>query len=420
MNAALVRRYCYIGMFVQAMVVNLTPLFFIPLRLQFGLSFEQLGRLVLINFFVQMLVDLLCTALIDRAPWLTKPLMVLAQLVSAAGLWLFAATPALFAGAPYHGLVAGTVLFSFGCGLQEVLTSPIINALPSNRKAADMALLHAFYPIGKVVVIAVTALAIVTLGHGAWRWIAVAWSVVPLLNMLGFASITLPELSHPSTRSRTRDMARTGFFWLAMFGILFAGATEVTLAQWTSAFAQAALGMPQFVADCVGFGLFALFMVIGRLWFGLREETMSIRLSLLIGAGTSLLCYIAVALLPSPAMALVCCIAAGLSVSMLWPGIVSLSAATFPRAGVSLFALLAAFGDIGAGLGPWVVGAVADRVTLVESAAPGFWHNILPQGLAPEQLGLRAGLLVAGISPLIMLLLVGLMRGKSRSQGFSG
>jgi len=414
MNRDLIRRYCYVGMFVQAMVVNLTPLFFIPLRLQFGLSFEQLGRLVLINFFVQMLVDLFCTAVVDRANWLIKPLTVMAQFVSAAGLWIFAATPTLFAAAPYHGLLAGTVIFAFGCGLQEVLITPIVNALPSTRKAADMALLHAFYPIGKVVVIAVTALAMVLLGHGAWRWIAVAWSVVPLLNMFGFASISLPELSHPTQRSRTRDMARTSFFWLALFGILFAGATEVTLAQWTSAFAQAALGMSQFVADCVGFGLFSLMMVFGRLWFGLRGETMSPRLSLLIGAGTSLLCYAAVALLPSPKLAMICCIGAGLSVSMLWPSLVSFSAATFPRAGVSLFALLAAFGDIGAGFGPWLVGAVADRVSLAEAAAPGLWSVILPQGLAPEQLGLRAGLLVAGVCPLILMLLVSLLRKKNR------
>lgn len=412
MNPALVRRYCYVAIFVQAIVINLTPLFFIPLRLQFGLSFEQLGRLVLINFCIQMLVDLICTALLDRAGWLVKPLMVLAQLLAAAGLWVFATTPSLFAAAPYHGLITGTVILSFGCGLQEVLTSPIINALPSLRKSADMALLHAFYPIGKVVVIVVTAVAVVLLGHGSWRWIAMAWSVVPLLNMFGFASITLPELSHPTTRSRSRDMARTSFFWLAMFAILFAGASEVTLAQWTSAFAQAALGIPQFIADCFGFGLFALMMIIGRLWFGLRRETMSPRLSLLIGAGTSILCYLAVALLPSPIMALTCCIAAGLSVSMLWPGIVSFSAATFPRAGVSMFALLAAFGDVGAGLGPWLVGAVADRVVLAESVMPGFWRSILPQGLAPEQLGLRAGLLVAGICPLILLVLITLMREK--------
>ncbi|NLB55633.1 MAG: MFS transporter [Lentisphaerae bacterium] len=416
MNPKLVRRYCYVAIFVQAMVINLTPLFFIPLRNEFGLSFEQLGRLVLINFCMQMLVDLLCTAVLDRAGWLVKPLMVLAQLFAVTGLWVFAGTPFLFSAAPYHGLVTGTVILSLGCGLQEVLTSPIINALPSTRKEADMALLHAFYPIGKVVAIAVTAVAIVVLGHGSWRWIAMAWSAVPFLNMFGFASITLPELSHPETRLRSRDMANTGFFWLAMFGILFAGASEVTLAQWTSAFAQAALGIPQFVADCVGFGLFAFMMVIGRLWFGLRSETMSPRLSLLIGAGTAILCYAAVALLPSPTMALICCILAGLSVSMLWPSIVSYSAATFPLAGVSMFALLAAFGDVGAGFGPWLVGAVADQVSFAESVAPGLWQSLLPQDLTPDQLGLRAGLLVAGICPLILLMLVFLMRDKRVSQ----
>lgn len=406
MSAALVRRCCYVGMFVQAMVVNLTPLFFIPLRTQFGLSFEQLGRLVLVNFATQMGVDLACTAVLDRAPRLVKPLTVAAQLFAATGLWLFAGAPTLFPQAPYRGLLLGTVVFSFGCGLLEVLISPIVNALPSTRKAADMALLHAFYPIGKVIAIVVTAGALALLGHGAWRWIAVAWSIVPVLNTFGFAAVRLPSFVHPAERVRTRDMARTRFFWMALVGILLAGAAEVTLAQWTSAFAQAALGVSQWVGDCFGFGLFGVMMIVGRLWFGLHEGERPLRPLLLAGAAASVLCYLGVALIPSPTLALAACVAAGLTVSMLWPGIVSLAAAAYPKAGVSLFALLAAFGDTGAGVGPWLVGAVADAVAAAERTGATVWQRFLPGGLSPEQLGLRAGLLVAGLCPLLLTLLL--------------
>jgi hypothetical protein len=98
-------RSCQLGMFVQAMVINLTPLLFIPLREEFGLTFEQIGRLVLINFITQMLVDLACAAA-PRLP--VKPLVVGANLAAVLGLLLFAWVPFHLA-VPYHGLVLGTV-----------------------------------------------------------------------------------------------------------------------------------------------------------------------------------------------------------------------------------------------------------------------------------------------------------------------
>jgi len=362
-------------MFIQAMVVNLTPLFFIPLREQFGLSFEQLGRLVLLNFATQMLVDLLCTGLIDRFGRAVKPLTVAAQFLAAAGLWLFAGAPALFPADPYRGLVLGTIIFSLGCGLLEVLLSPIINALPSLRKEADMA----------------------------------------LLNLAGFVAVKLPPFVHEAERERTRAMARTGVFWLGMFGILLAGATEVTLAQWTSAFAQTALGLSQVVADCFGFGLFGAMMVVGRLWFGFHGHNRNLPRMLTAGATLSAACYGTVALSPSPGVALVACIAAGLFVSLLWPGIVSVCAATFPRAGVSLFALLAAFGDAGAGLVPWLVGATADRVANLDRAGYSAFRHF-PVGLTPEQLGLRAGLLLAMLCPAVLAVLLRVLHCRIRAK----
>lgn len=389
-------------MFIQAMVINLTPLFFIPLRAQYDLAFEQLGRLVLINFFTQMVVDLVCTVVVDRFG-LVKPLTVAAQALSAAGLWLFAAAPLLFPEAPYHGLVLGTVVFSVGCGLLEVLISPIIHAVPSERKEADMALLHAFYPIGKVAVITVTAVALFALGHTAWAWIALAWSVVPLLNTFAFLAVPLPPLVHESQRERTRVMARSRLFWLGLFGILCAGAAEVTLAQWSSAYAQVVLGFSQVVADGLGFGLFGVMMIAGRLWYGLRGHNVRLRPLLISGGALTALCYVAMALSPWPAVSLAACALAGLFVSLLWPGLVSLSAAAFPRAGISLFALLAAFGDTGAGLGPWLVGLTADSVAA---------H-------APEATGLRVGLLVALLFPLLLLPLLGAIGNKMSIPGKS-
>lgn len=389
-------RCCYLGMFIQALVINLTPILFIPLREEFSLSWEQIGRLVLVNFLTQMVVDLICCWLADRVP--TKPLVVAANLLAGVGLWLFALAPAFFA-TPYHGLLLGTVVFSIGCGLLEVLLSPIINAVPSERKSSDMAMLHAFYPIGKVAVILATGVLLYFFGVASWRTVILMWSIFPIVNTLGFLLVKIPAFVPDGSRTTLRSLFRNPIYLLLLASMMLAGATEVTIAQWTSAYVQDGLGYSKVVADLVGFTLFGVGMIIGRVWFGLRGEQAGLRRIMIGGAVLSTLTFLIMALSPSAMAALAACITSGLFVSMLWPGTLSLSAHRFPLAGASMFALLAAAGDTGAALMPWTVGWIADQA--VGSMAWSAW--IFGPDIAPDQLGLRTGLLIAALCPLLMI-----------------
>ncbi|MEI6034946.1 MAG: MFS transporter [Verrucomicrobiae bacterium] len=388
---------CYLGMFIQALVINITPLLFIPLREQFELSFEQIGRLVLVNFATQMVVDLACTALADRVP--PRPLIIAANALSAIGLWVFAFSPFVL-DSPYSGLMAGTVVFSIGCGLLEVLLSPLINALPSDNKSASMAMLHAFYPIGKVAVIVTTGAALYGFGLGSWPWIMALWSVFPVLNTVAFWMVRLPPLADSENRQTLRSIVRGRPVYLLLATMVLAGATEVTIAQWTSAYVETALGYSKVVADLVGFGLFGVGMVVGRLWFGWKGGHANLSLVMWISAVFSGLTCLAMALLPSPLLALLATGFSGIFVSMLWPGTISLSAARFPLAGASMFALLAAAGDFGSGLMPWLVGLIADHVSL---APPDWTIFLFGSGDSSQALGLKAAYLFTSFWPLLIV-----------------
>ena len=420
-NNRLIVRCCYLGMFIQALVINLTPLLFIPLKEQYGLTFEQVGRLVLVNFLTQMLVDLACAGLADRVP--VKPLVVAANLLAGAGLWVFALAPGSVGGSPYAGLLLGTVVFSIGCGLLEVLLSPILNAVPSadGREAADMAILHAFYPIGKVAVIVATALALYLWGAAHWRWIVLAWSVFPFVNTFAFARVRMPRLApEGEARHRLRALLRRPSYLALLAAIALAGATELTLGQWSSAYLERGLGLPKLAADLAGFCVFGLGMIAGRLWMGIKGEAYDLTKVMIGSALLSAAMCLVLALSPWPWLALAACAPAGLFVSMLWPGAISLSAARFPLAGASMFALMAAAGDSGAALMPWAVGVIADGGA--RSAAALAWLAPLLGGasdggvLSPEQVGLRAGLLVAAACPLAMAAVLGLLARRGRSR----
>lgn len=388
-------RACRLGMFVQAMVINLAPLLFVQLHAQFGLTWEMLGRLVLINFLTQLAVDLAGSRLIACCG--LRALCVAAHVAAFLGLLVFAAAP--LAGG-YATLVAGTVVFSAGCGLLEVLMSPILDAVPSQRKAGDMALLHAFYPIGKLAVIIGTALVLWLAGAAWWPWVVAAWSIVPVIGIWLFATIRLPSLDTGVRRVRARDLMRSGGFRVALLAMAFAGATEVAFAQWTSAFAQHGLGVSQAVADLVGFGLFAIGMAAGRLWFGLHGAQLDLVRTLSLGAAASAAVYLLAALSPWPVVSLAACACAGLAVSMLWPGTLSFAAARWPVGGAVVFAAMAAAGDGGCAVGPWLVGLAADAA----GGLPALTSWLPGVAAGSDAAGLRIGMLVGVAAPLALLL----------------
>lgn len=393
-------RLCHLGMFVIALVANLAPLLFIPLRTAFGFSFEQLGRLALFNFITQLGCIMVGGPLVDRLG--ARPFAVLGNVFAFTGLWLFAFAAQLFPATPYTGLLIGTFFFAVGAAMLELVLSPIINAVPSERKAADMSLLHAFYAIGQIVTVLLTTSALWF--HAPWRVAVMCWSLLPLVTAIGFLSIRIPPLVAEERRQRVRGLIRQSVYLAVMAGMFLAGATEMAVAQWLSAFAEKGLGFQKQLGDLGGCCLFGAMLGAGRIWMGLRSSVTSLERVLPISCGIAIAAYIVAGVAPWSWLALTACAIAGLGVSLLWPGMLSLAARHFPRGGASMFAVLSASGTLGCALAPWLVGLVAEGV-----CSSKLTPRLLDRaGLAigPESVSLRVALLAAVVFPLAMLWVV--------------
>ena len=118
---------CCFANFFQA-VGSCFAILYVPLRGLYGLSFTDFGILVSLNFITQVASDVLFSKPVEKYGF--RPFAVAAPLVSAAGLGLFAAAPLLFPRRPFAGFCAGMFLFAAAGGLQELLLSPILDALP--------------------------------------------------------------------------------------------------------------------------------------------------------------------------------------------------------------------------------------------------------------------------------------------------
>lgn len=384
---------CYLGNFVQAIVINLTPILFIPLKDQFNLSYLQLGNLVLINFATQVGVDILLSGAADKYGF--RIFAVLGQGLAIAGLGLFAVTPYLFSDV-YTGFVISTIVFSGGGGLMEMLLSPIVDSIPTDVKSTAMSVLHSFYAWGQLSVIVFTTLFLFIFGTRSWQIISALWLIVPIFNFVLFSQVPLTSPIHEAKRMRVRDYFQTRFFIVALLAILFGGAAEVSMAQWASAFMEKGLVLPKLSGDLLGVAMFALMLGIGRAIFGKYGAKINLNKVMIYGSLLAIGCYIIIALSPIAWISLLACGICGITVSLLWPGTLVITSEKFPLAGASMFAFLAAGGDVGASIGPWFVSYVTDTAPLLPIAA----DLAMSLGLTLEQLGLRAGILFGTLLPL--------------------
>ncbi len=381
----------YIGNLVGALVVNLSPLLFVTFMDSYGLSFEEVGALVLINFVTQIASDIIHSHLVDR--YGVRPFITAGHALVVAGFLLLSASPFLMPAQPYPLMIAATVIFSYGGGILELLLSAIIAAIPSDEKAKAMSLLHSFYAWGFIFMVLVTTGLLELFTRERWYLLPLFWSLVPLGNFFLFMRVPLAPMATHHARVRFRTLFKSPYFILMMLTITIGGAAEVTMSQWASTFAETSLGLPKEVGDLGGVVMFALFLGIGRHLYGIYGKEHQIWYVMFFGSILTLASYLIVSLSPYPLIALVACMVSGLGVSLLWPGSIVLSQRAFPHASAGMFALLAAAGDTGAGVGPFIIGAVSGANIEMGAGA-----------------ALKSGFLVGTLYPLLLIIILLVIR----------
>ncbi|MFO7636944.1 MAG: MFS transporter [Clostridia bacterium] len=383
---------CFVGIFIQAIIINLTAILFIPLMSLYNLSYWHLGLVVAVNFTAQVASDLAFSGIIDKVGF--KRLVLPAHLLAFAGLLLFAATPLVFDDF-LTGLIVSTLIFSVAGGLLEVLLSPIINGIPSSNKGPAMALMHSFYAWGQIATILLTTLFIFLFGKENWQLIVLVWAMVPLVNFFLFLFSTFPPVIHESQRMGVRKLIGKPFMIIALLAIMAGGATEVVMNQWSSTFMEKVLLLPKVTGDLLGMSGFALMLGLGRLLFFKYGAKANLHRILVLGSGLAVVAYIVVATSPVVSVSLIACGVCGLATSLLWPGTLVVTAEKYPLAGSWIFAFLAASGDIGAAVGPLITGFVTEEALVSLQA--------MSTTSTPEQMAIRAGILAAVVFPVATL-----------------
>ena len=276
-----------------------------------------------------------------------------------------------------------------------MLISPTIAALPSDNPERDMSKLHSTYAWGVVGIVIISTLLLKLFGQNGWQWLAFIWLIIPLTACVLFMKSTMPPLKSPEKASNVLSLVGSKNFIVCFFCIFLGGASECTMSQWSSSYLEQALGIPKVWGDILGVALFAVMLGLGRSLYAVYGRNIY-KVLAVSGVGATI-CYITAALSPLPILGLCACALTGLCTAMLWPGSLIVASDRFPSAGVAVFALMAAGGDLGGAIGPQLVGSAADLA--MSSAAVSRLAETL--GLGAESLSMKLGLSAAIIFPLV-------------------
>lgn len=373
---------CYTTCISQSIVANLSPLLFLIFHNMYDISFAKLGLLVVINFATQLSIDLIFSVFSYK---FNIPLAVkTTPALTALGLMIYALSPFVLPKQfVFWGIALGTLVFSAAGGFAEVLISPVIAAIPSKDPDREMSKLHSTYAWGVVFVVIFSTLFLHIFGGEAWQYLTLVLTSIPLSSCLLFSKVQIPPMETPKRISGVLEQFKDTRLWICVVAIFFGGATELTMAQWSSGYLEKVFGIDKVLGDVFGVALFGAMLGLGRtLYTKFGKNMTKVLIFEIIGAFA---CYVTVAVTNNAIIGLLSCVLTGLCVSMLWPGCLIVAGEYFKNPSVLVFAMLAAGGDLGASIGPQLVGLITDMSKF------------------GEEIGMKIGLAVSALFPLLAI-----------------
>jgi MFS family permease len=345
---------CCLAMVSIGLMTNLPALCLTAIADDLGLDSAHSGLFLSCAFWGLVVSIPLSGPAADR--WGFRRLLVTSAVFHSVGLYLVSGA---------HGTrqaCLGAGVTGLGTGLLDALLTPLACAAYPKARARTANLLHAFYPIGMLLVVLLVVL-LVWSGRD-WRAIyrLMITTNVPYAVLL--LLIPLPPHCHEGpARMPSRLVVRHVEFLLLAGVIFLAGVTELGPSQWLPSYVEQATGSTRSTG---ALGLLALgtMMAAGRLGNSFLARHASPKALVRVGAAVAATGLVLSAL-PAPAWCTVACLAMfGLGVSGIWPSVLSLAGNRFPQAGATMYCVLQTSGNVGGLVGPLALGLIAQGTGL--------------------------------------------------------
>ena len=258
-----------------------------------------------------------------------------------------------------------------------------------------MSLLHSLYAFGVVTIVTVSTLFLKLFGSESWMYLTMLLALLPVIPAILFMLSPMPDMAAQESGGAQGTKHRAFALALCVGCIFFGSCAENVMSNWISSYMESALHIDKAVGDILGVAMFAVLLGIARISYARFGK--NIWPVLIFGMTGAVACYLVAGFADSVILAFISCIFTGLFTAMLWPGSLIMMEESIPGAGVTAFALMAAGGDLGASVAPQLMGIVVDQVSVSGFAA----QLGASTGMTAEQIGMKAGMLVSAVFPII-------------------
>lgn len=359
---------CCMCLATTAVINNFAPLLFVTFENSYGVTRENLAALIALNFITQVAAALLLPKFIDKLGY--KRASAAALICVIAGLFGLAFLPDILP--PFAGLFAAIALYALGSGILNITLNPVINQCV--KEQSSRSLLYSSYCWGYVCIVLFSTLFFHTFGTENWRILACLWSMVPLADLILFllAPIqpnTMNDIKDSKNSKKTamplKLLLSQQIFIIIALAMLCSGASEHSMSQWASMFAEIGLNISKTTGDLAGPLLYAVLMGLSRILYPVIfkiTRRITLEIYMFVSGVLCVLGYVLAAFAPISALAFAGCGLCGFSAGIFWPGTISLASKRFPEAGTAMFAVLSLTGNIGGAVGPAIVGMVSERM----------------------------------------------------------
>ncbi|MBQ8146691.1 MAG: MFS transporter [Clostridia bacterium] len=348
-----------LGYITQAIMLNFPPLLYLFFQAELGLTLSQVSFLITANIIIELVVDIIVSKIAPDVGY--RPLVILATVFATLGLVAMFVFPTVMEN-KFLALILSMMLCGAGGGIMEVLISPVVEACPTKNKSGMMSLLHSFYCWGQAGVVLISTVFFQIFGLENWIYIAIAWTIVPLTCLFLFTRVPIYTLEEEATeKPSVISLFKNKLFWLLVVMMICAGASELAMAQWASAFAETAIGRSdlKWLTDLLGPCLFAVCMGLARVFYARMSEKINLAKGLFISSIVCIASYLITVLSPFPVLSLFGCALCGIGAGIMWPASFSMASDKIPSGGVLMFGLLALAGDFGCLAGPSIAGQIS-------------------------------------------------------------
>jgi len=274
-------------------------------------------------------------------------------------------------------LLVGAATMGLASAVINSLVSPLIMDMFPIRTAPIMNLIHACFQIGLVITAVAGGTYLACLGN----WRDTFWPVIGLSfgSAVLFAVARFPSALARRSPTGVMELLRQRAFWLCAVVIAVSGGVEAGLISWVPTFLQRQfdltlaegilkdrLGLmnPKPFMGSLGLVFFALPMVLGRWFYGSIAEQYGHLSTLFASCLISAITLVALGQAETVSFSILCLIILGLSLSGMWPTILTYSGETIHASLPTLFAFMAMSGLLGVSVCSWAIGQTAEWIGL--------------------------------------------------------